>query len=77
MPRVFGPIGASGTTHVQVDFLFIMELGKEPILHARDKATGYSATVILSSRDMNEVATAFVRQHINSHGPPKAVSADV
>ncbi len=44
--------------HVQVDFLFIRELGKEPILHTRDKATGYSATVILSSRDMNEVATA-------------------
>ncbi len=63
--------------HVQVDFLFIRELGKEPILHVRDKATGYSATVILSSRDMNEVATAFVRLWINSHGPPKAASADV
>ncbi len=62
--------------HVQVDFLFIRELGKEQILHVRDKATGYSATVILSSRDMNEVATAFVRLWINSHGPPKAASAD-
>ncbi len=43
----------------------------------RDKATGYSATVILSSRDMNEVATAFFSLWINSHGPLKAVSADV
>ncbi len=33
--------------------------------------------MILSSRDMNEVATAFLRLWINSHGPPKAVAADV
>ncbi len=62
--------------HVQADFLFIRELAKEPILHERDKATGYSATATLSSRDMNEIATAFVRLWINSHGPPKAESAD-
>ncbi len=43
----------------------------------RDKATGYSATVTLSSRDMNEVATAFVILRTNSHGPPKGVSVDV
>ncbi len=31
----------------------------------------------LSSRDMNEVATSFVRLRISSHCPPKAISADV
>ncbi len=46
-------------------------------MHARNKATGYSETVTLSSRNMNEVATAFVRLWINSHGPPQAVPADV
>ncbi len=46
-------------------------------MYAREKAAGYSATVILSSRDMNEVATAFIRLWINSHGPTKAVFADV
>ncbi len=34
-------------------------------------------TVTLSSRDMNEVATAFVRLWINSHGHPQAVPAHV
>ena len=62
--------------HVQIDFLFIEELGSGPILHARDKATGYSETVRLSSRDLDDAAAAFSRIWIDSHGPPKIVSAD-
>ncbi len=62
--------------HAQVDFLFIKELGNAPTLHVRDKATGYSETVQLKSRDMDLVANTFVNLWINSHGPPKFVSAD-
>ncbi len=36
--------------HVQVDFFFIQEIGGDPILHARDKATGYSETTLLPSK---------------------------
>ncbi len=56
---------------------FIREIGREPILHAREKATGYAATVSLPNRDMGVVANAFVRLWIISHGSPKLVSADV
>ncbi len=54
--------------HAQVDFLFIKELGNAPILHVRDKATGYSETVELKSRDMDLVANTW----INSYGPPNS-----
>ncbi len=62
--------------HAQVDFLFITELGNAPILHVCDKATSYSETVQMKSRDMYLVANTFVNLWINSHGPPKLVSAD-
>ncbi len=45
--------------HVQVDFLFIRELGKEPDLAHKGQGNWIlSEPLILSSRDMNEVATA-------------------
>ncbi len=54
----------------------IEELGGGPILHARDKATGYSETILLPSRDLDVAAAAFVKIWIDSHGPQKIVSAD-
>ncbi len=62
--------------HVQLDFFYIEELGGGPILHARDKATGYSETSLLPSRDLDDAAAAFVKIWIDSHGPPKIVSGD-
>ncbi len=44
--------------------------------HARDKATGYSATVLLPSRDIDLAAAAFVKIRIDVHGPPRIVSGD-
>ncbi len=62
--------------HVQVDFFFIQEIGGDPILHARDKATGYSETTRLPSKDMDLASDAFRRMWVDSHGPPEFVSAD-
>ncbi len=45
--------------HVQVDFFFIQEIGGDPILHARDEATGYSETMLLPSKDMDFASDAF------------------
>ncbi len=61
---------------MQLDFLFREELGGGPILHARDKATRYSETTLLPSRDLDVAAAAFVKIWIDSHGSPKIVSAD-
>ncbi len=47
--------------HVQLDFFLIEELGGGPILHARDKATGYSETTLLLSRDLDVAAAAIVK----------------
>ncbi len=62
--------------HVQVDFFFIQEIGGYPVLHARDKATGYSKTTLLPAKDMDFASDAFRRMRIDSHGPPGIVSAD-
>ncbi len=63
--------------HVQVDFLFIRELGKEPILSAREKASRYAATVSLPNTDMDIVANSFVILWVYAHGFPKIVSVEV
>ncbi len=43
-------------------------------MHARGKATCYPETNLLPSRDLEDAA--FVKVWIDSHGPPKIVSAD-
>ncbi len=63
--------------HVQVNILFIRELGKEPILHARDTAPLYAATVSLPNRYMDVVSVPVVKLWKNNHGAKKIVSADV
>jgi len=62
--------------HVQVDYFFITEISERPILHARDKASGFSATRFVTSRDMEIAVTHFRRMWIDVHGPPRTVSGD-
>jgi len=62
--------------HVQVDFFYIVEISKNPILHARDKASGFSATIIVPSRDMIVATKAYRKIWVNIYGPPATVSAD-
>ncbi len=52
------------------------EIGGDPIIHARDKATGYSETTRLPSKDMDLASDAFRRMWVDSHGPPEVFSAD-
>ncbi len=45
--------------HLQLYFLVLEELGGGPILHARDKAIGYSETTIFPSSNLEDSAAAF------------------
>ena len=63
-------------SHVQVDFLFIRELGNLPILNMTDVATGFTVTSLLHSRSMNETASTIVTKWFDVHGRPKRLSGD-
>ncbi len=63
--------------HVQVNFPFIREIVREPILHARHNAAGYAATLCLPNLDMDVAANAIVKISINFHGSLRIISADV
>ena len=72
----FSRVLSSFNEHIQIDFMFIAELGNLPILHMVDVGTGFSATVLMTSRDLDEAAR-FVELHwFNVHGPPRIVSGD-
>jgi len=45
----FSRILAEFNDHLQVDFLFVRELGNTPILHMIDRATAFSATALMFS----------------------------
>jgi len=66
--------------HVQLDFFFIKELTQLPILHIRDKATGYSETVVQRGRDIEEMITEFKQltknsPNLSSHSIKKLISS--
>lgn len=62
---------------VQIDFFFVSELSKSPILHFVDVSTAFSAAQLMDSREMDNAVRSFESQWINIHGAPTHVSADV
>jgi hypothetical protein len=62
---------------VVADLFYLPDLiGKSPILHIRDKATGYSETCILSSRGKDVLLSAINMCWFHRHGSPQFFSAD-
>ena len=62
--------------HIQVDFFFIKSFKNTPIQHIVDVASGFSATDILPSRDMDVAAKIIECKWIHQYGPPQRFSAD-
>ena len=62
--------------HVQVDFLFIRELQNLPILHMVDVGTRFSATSLMSSRDIEDASRMIKTRWFDVHGPPRIHSGD-
>ena len=67
---------SSFNTHAQLDFFYMPEMGRLPILHLVDTNSGFSATAIVSSRDIDVAAKAIEKIWINVHGPPIKLSGD-
>ena len=61
---------------LQVDYLFVPELTKDPLIHFKDSATGFCSAVRAPSRDMDVAGRLFEMYWINVNGPPEKVSAD-
>jgi len=73
----FGSILTSFNEHVQLDYFFIAEIGKNPILHLVDTNTAFFATALMDSKEMEPAAKEFELKWINVHGPPAIVSTDL
>lgn len=50
------------STNVQIDFFFILELTNQPILHMVNLHTVFSATYLMSARELSETTTVFELQ---------------
>lgn len=72
----FNTVLAGFNDHLQVDFLFIKELGSMPILHMVDKATSMSATALMPSRNIDEAAKMITTRWFDIYGAPTVLSAD-
>lgn len=73
----FSKVLSSFNDTVQIDFVFVSQLSKLPILHIVDVASGFSAAELMPSRDMSKAMKTFERIWVNMHGPPLSLSADV
>lgn len=62
--------------HIQMDFFFIPEVHKGPILHIVDVHSGYSCAVPVPDRDMERAALNLELHWINHHGCPNIISGD-
>ena len=62
--------------HLKVDFLFIRELRNLPILHMVDVGTGFSATSLMSSWDMEDASRMIKTNWFDVNGPPRMLSSD-
>ena len=72
----FARVLSGFTDHLQADFLFIKELQNIPILHIVDVGTGFSATALMSSRDMEDASRMIKTKLFHVHGPPPVLSGD-
>ena len=72
----FSRILANFNYHVQVDFMFIRELGNLPILNITDVATAFTVTALMNSREMNKTARMIAIKWFDVHGRPEKLSGD-
>ena len=71
-----GKVLAEFNSHVQIDFLYVTEIGPKPILHVIDTHSSLSATALSPSRDIGVAARTIEQIWINTHGPPAKISGD-
>ena len=72
----FGRLLLSFNDHKQIDFMFLSEMHKLPILHIIDMSTGYSCTFLMETREMEYVERELEIHWINHHCPPAVMSGD-
>lgn len=72
----FKKVFAGFNDSVQIDFCYVTELSKNPILHVVDTSTGYSATRLCDTRYMDEAMVSLEEIWIHIHGSPRSLSAD-
>lgn len=72
----FGMHLTSFNDHVPLDYMYITELGHQPILHIFDVRTGFSVTSLMKTREMNKASPAFDKEWCDVHGPLVVVSSD-
>ena len=63
--------------HLHAYFLFIKELQNLPILHIIDVGTGFSATFLMLSTDMEDASRMTKTECIHVHAPPQVLSGDL
>ena len=63
-------------THVQLDFFYVTEMGNAPVLHLVDVSSGFSATALVPSRDIDVAARTIEKIWISIHGAPAKLSGD-
>ena len=63
-------------SHVQLDFFYITEMGNAPVLHLVDTSSGFSATAIVPSRDIDVAARTIEKIWVNIHGAPAKLAGD-
>ena len=55
----FGKLLTSFIDHIKLNFMYITELGKQPVVHIVHVHTTLSATSVMTSREMDEGSRVF------------------
>ena len=63
-------------SHVQLDLFYLTEMGNAPVLHLVDVHTGFSATALVPTRDIDIAARTIEKIWVNIHGAPAKLSGD-
>lgn len=72
----FSRLISSFNHRLQIDYFYIKELGRNPILHICDSHTSFSVAVQVESRDQ-ELACKMIRTHwFDVYGPPTEIIGD-
>lgn len=69
----FNTINLDFNEDLQIDFLFIEELGSMPILYMVDMETSLSDTVIMASRNLSDAAAIIKIRWFNKEEPRKVI----
>lgn len=73
----FNRILSSFNYVIQVDYLFVTELTKDPILLVSDIHSGYSERKLMINREIYNAAKSIEEICVNFNVPPVNVQADI